>query len=75
MVTIADQGPGLTPQQQELAFKRYYSDAVDSNPVRGGLGLSIDRRIIELHGREIGVRNRGCGGCEFSFTLYILEKL
>src|SRR5262249_26771410 len=49
-VSVGDQGPGLTPEQQERVWERFYQVASPGlrGPDRGlGLGLAIARTIIE----------------------------
>jgi PAS domain S-box-containing protein len=50
-VTVSDQGPGFTPQQQAQAFKAFYTTKVTGT----GLGLTIARRIVECHGGQIEI--------------------
>lgn len=58
-VEVQDQGPGLAVQDLALAFQRYAR--LSARPTAGeassGLGLSIAREIVEMHGGAIGVHN------------------
>jgi hypothetical protein len=57
---VADEGPGLPPDQWERIFKRFVRYEHESAPSRGhGLGLAICRSIVDLHGGQIraGERN------------------
>jgi signal transduction histidine kinase len=67
-VSISDEGPGLSGEERERVFQRYYTGSAGGTG-RGGLGLAIARRIVELHGGTIGVRNKPDGGSIFSFTV------
>jgi PAS domain S-box-containing protein len=65
---IHDNGPGLTPQEQEQLFKPF----TQLNKVRAkghGLGLSIVRRIVEKLGGQVGVESQAGQGSTFYFTL------
>ncbi|NCN04795.1 MAG: HAMP domain-containing histidine kinase [Spirochaetales bacterium] len=73
-VSITDQGPGLTKEQQANVFQRYYTEGTKRGSVRTGLGLAIAQRIVELHGGKIGARSEQSGGSEFYFTLPLEEK-
>lgn len=63
---IADQGPGVSEQEEALIFSKYYRARNARNHVDGvGLGLSISKRIIQFHGGEIYVKNNDDSGCSF----------
>lgn len=70
-VAIRDHGIGITPQDQERLFTKFYR--VDSSLTREiggtGLGLSICKSIIELLGGEVGVESTPGEGSTFFFTL------
>jgi signal transduction histidine kinase len=64
-VTVRDQGPGISPEERELIFQRFWRR--DRNQQgSSGLGLSIVQRIAELHGATVTVENRTGGGAQFS---------
>ncbi len=72
LVTVADNGPGLPPGQEERIFEKFYQVAPGS--ARGaGLGLTICRSIIEAHDGRIWATNRPEGGAVFSFTVPLRE--
>ena len=53
-VSIEDEGPGLTGDQRERIFERFVRFGTPANGDRGsGLGLTISRSIIQLHGGRI----------------------
>ncbi|MCK6505080.1 HAMP domain-containing histidine kinase [Myxococcota bacterium] len=58
-VEVQDEGPGLEAQDLGLAFQRYAR--LSAKPTAGeassGLGLSIAREIVEMHGGAVGVQN------------------
>lgn len=54
-VTIVDQGSGIPSSEMNLIFEPFYrSDTVSSKP-GFGIGLSLARRIIELHYGELNI--------------------
>lgn len=57
VVTIADQGPGFTPEEAERAFVRFFrGDQGRGRSGRGlGLGLSIARWIVDRHDGTIAI--------------------
>lgn len=71
IVSVADQGPGLTAEQAEHVFDKFYR--VDSGLTRAtegtGLGLALCRGVVEAHGGEITVTSRPGHGCTFTFHL------
>jgi signal transduction histidine kinase len=60
VVTVADSGPGIDPEFLPRIFQRFTQE--DPSPTRtaGGLGvgLSLVRDLVELHGGEIRAQNR-----------------
>jgi signal transduction histidine kinase len=64
-VTVRDRGPGISDEERELIFRRFWRR--DRNQQgSSGLGLSIVQRIAELHSAAIEVENRVMGGAQFS---------
>jgi signal transduction histidine kinase len=71
-VKVSDRGPGITEEERDLIFRRFWRrDRSQSGST--GLGLSIVRRIVELHGATIDVENRMMGGAQFSLCFVKLE--
>ena len=55
-ITVADEGIGMTPEQVEHIFDRFYRADSSNTAVHGvGLGMSIVRHIIQAHHGEIKV--------------------
>ncbi len=75
-VRVRDEGPGLTPEQQQHIWDRYrrvQGVAIQDNAQGAGgglgLGLYISRGIIEQHGGWVGVESAPSQGSTFWFTL------
>ena len=68
-IDVADRGTGLAPGDEEHVFEMFYRSAGSSRGSGVGLGLTICRGIVELHGGRIWARNRPDGGACFTFTL------
>ena len=68
-LSVADQGPGLPPGDEQRVFDKFYRGASRGRPGGVGLGLAICRAIVEAHGGRIWVENRPDGGARFAFTL------
>ncbi|MBV9280888.1 MAG: hypothetical protein JOZ41_12465, partial [Chloroflexi bacterium] len=70
-VSVADRGPGLTPEQAAHVFDKFFR--VDSGPTRAtegtGLGLAICRGVVEAHGGQIAVSSKLGQGSTFTFSV------
>jgi signal transduction histidine kinase len=75
IVSISDQGIGMTPEQREKIFEKFYR-ADSSNTAIGGLGLgmSIARQIVEVHGGRIWVESEPGVGTRVSCTLPLARE-
>ncbi|MEA1926639.1 MAG: ATP-binding protein, partial [Candidatus Auribacterota bacterium] len=70
LVSITDQGPGITAEWQDKIFGKFVSIAdKDSRQTGTGLGLSICREIIAHYKGEIQVESALGEGSTFSFSL------
>jgi signal transduction histidine kinase len=49
-VRVSDDGPGVPPEHQESIFRRFAKVETGPKPPGAGLGLSIARKLAELHG-------------------------
>ena len=69
--SVKDHGKGVPFEEQASIFERFYRVEKSRNKSGGGsgLGLSISKEIIELHGGEIGVESDGQSGSTFWFRL------
>jgi two-component system, OmpR family, sensor kinase len=63
VIEVADDGPGLSPEELELVFQPFYrgADAKASGKSGVGLGLSVSRATIRAHGGDLRLRS-GEGG-------------
>lgn len=65
LVSVADSGVGLPPQQPEQLFDTFFT----TKPHGTGLGLSISRSIVEAHGGRLWAEPNKPRGAVFQFTL------
>jgi two-component system sensor histidine kinase ChvG len=58
-ISVEDEGPGLPPGTEENIFNRFYQERPESEKfgTHSGLGLSISKQIIEVHGGSIWAEN------------------
>lgn len=73
-VRVQDRGPGISNEERELIFQRFWRRNRNQQG-SSGLGLSIVQRIAELHGASIDVQNRMAGGAQFSLAFPKADKL
>jgi signal transduction histidine kinase len=71
VVSVSDSGPGLSPEDEARLFGRF--QRLSAKPTGGesstGLGLSIVKRIVDLHGGAILVDKGPLGGARFTLSL------
>jgi signal transduction histidine kinase len=68
VVTVRDEGPGMTPSEVRHAFDRFFRGSrrdVDGT----GLGLAIARRAVERAGGTLSLASDPAGGSEFTIAL------
>ncbi len=64
---VGDDGPGLPPNELEAIFGRFHR--ADAAAGGSGLGLSIAREIVALHGGRLWAANAAGGGAAFHLAL------
>ena len=66
-LTIADEGPGIPPEDLPHVFEQFYRGEKSRNRASGGsgIGLSLAKSFVEAQGGSITARNRKEGGAEF----------
>jgi two-component system sensor histidine kinase BaeS len=70
-VGVADEGPGIPPDELPRAFERFHlrSRSAHSSPDGAGLGLAIVSELAAAMGGAATVENRPTGGARFTVTL------
>ncbi len=69
VVEVADRGPGLPEEDLIHLFDKFYRGPQDGRTSGAGLGLSICKGFIQIHGGTITAQNRPGGGALFRLTL------
>ena len=62
-IAVEDEGPGIDMENQRRIFERFYTDRPHESSFgqNSGLGLSISKQIVEVHGGRIFAENRKSG--------------
>ncbi len=71
-VSIEDQGIGVTPEQVDKMFRKFYrADTSDSAPEGTGLGMTIVKYIVEAHAGKVWVESEAGKGTKVEFAIPI----
>jgi len=70
-ISVIDTGVGIAPEDHEAVFEEFRQVGSDyAKKHEGtGLGLTLSRRFVELHGGKIWVKSQLGQGATFTFTL------
>jgi signal transduction histidine kinase len=69
-VSVSDTGVGIAPADQEAVFEEFRQVGMAEKKAEGtGLGLTLCRKFVELHGGRIWVRSQPGAGSTFTFTI------
>jgi two-component system, OmpR family, sensor histidine kinase BaeS len=71
VISVADNGPGIAAEDLSFLFERFYRADQARLSINGGrgLGLSIAKQIVELHGGEVNVESEEGKGSSFYILL------
>ena len=69
-VAIGDTGPGLPKENPDKIFEAFFT----TKQIGAGIGLSINRSIVETHGGRLWATSNAEGGATFRFNLPRLDK-
>jgi len=69
-VSVSDTGIGIAPADQEKVFEEFRQVGTAAKKIEGtGLGLTLCRKFVELHGGRIWVKSQLGEGSSFTFTI------
>lgn len=72
LLRIKDNGKGISKEKQKTLFQRFYEgDYRKFNTIGTGIGLSLTKDLVELHGGSIAVESEVDKGTEFIVALPI----
>lgn len=74
-IQVRDTGCGIAPEHQQRIFERFYQVPLASagRSSGQGLGLTIVKMVVELHGGQVTVQSNPGEGSTFCFTLPTLK--
>ena len=74
LMAVADDGPGIAPEDLPHVFERFYRGEVGRESASGtGLGLAICRKIVDLHGGRVELESQVGEGSTFRVWLPLEE--
>ncbi len=71
---VSDSGRGMTQEEADSVFRRFYKTDSSRSSCGTGLGLAIAKRIAELHGGDITISSEAGKGSVFTVTLPVAEE-
>ena len=78
VLEVIDTGPGLTPEQAERVFERFYRADAARTRAQGrtgtGLGLAIVAALVAAHGGSVSVDSRPGEGATFRMRLPVADE-
>jgi CheY-like chemotaxis protein/anti-sigma regulatory factor (Ser/Thr protein kinase) len=71
VVSVADTGPGIAPQDQARLFEPFQQldGSIRRRHAGSGLGLSISRKFVEMHGGKMRLESQVGAGTTITFSL------
>jgi signal transduction histidine kinase len=71
VIRVADEGPGIAPDQQAQLFQRFSRGVHrgESDPGGAGLGLAFVRVVSEKHGGRVWIESDGTHGATFCLSM------
>lgn len=75
VIQVQDNGIGIPEEKQKRLFEPYYRAKLGKDERRGlGLGLTLCKRLVELHRGKIWVESEEGKGSTFSFSLPLARE-
>jgi signal transduction histidine kinase len=76
VMSVRDTGPGIKEEDLAHIFEIFYQGEVPSSPRKSGLGigLTVVKNLVEMHGATIDVHTNGESGAEFVVRIPRAQK-
>ena len=76
-ILVQDTGIGMEKDKHELIFERFFQDEIPDSMVNqgSGIGLSITKEFVKMHGGTITVDSEVNKGSTFTVTLWFAEEV
>ena len=76
LLKIKDDGPGISEEEIENIFDRFYQadNSLSRHKKGSGIGLALSKEFVELMGGEIGVKSDAKKGCTFEIEIPVSNK-
>jgi signal transduction histidine kinase len=76
VMSVRDTGPGIKEEDLGHIFEIFYQGEVPSSPRKSGLGigLTVVKNLVEMHGATIDVHTNGESGAEFVVRIPRAQK-
>ena len=63
ILRVADTGPGISTNDQDRVFRRFFRGEKSRNSPGNGLGLALVKAIAEMHGASVSISDNKPGTC------------
>jgi len=74
VVRVADDGPGVAPEERERVFEAFYRGASIPDSPGTGLGLAIANAIVTAHDGRVWIEDTPGGGATFAFEIPVRHR-
>lgn len=74
MISIRDEGIGISEEEQKYIFEKFYKSRLRQNAKGSGLGLAIAKQIAIKHGGTIEIQSEVGKGTEIIFSFPEMEE-
>jgi signal transduction histidine kinase len=74
VVTVRDTGIGIAPEDQDRIFEAFQRGDRRASTEGTGLGLTLSRRFVELHGGRMWVESAVGAGSTFAFAIPVGQR-
>ena len=68
-ISVSDTGIGISEDEQQAVFDKFYQVRSATKGGGTGLGLAITKRLVEQHGGRIWLKSEPNKGSCFTFTI------